>query len=140
MVRTDSDDPDLANISGFEADIDHVLFAVGDRRSRFEKVDAYLVPIDKAEEAFRSSHRDWRAARPDSNPSKTWVIWFDKSGSVEGNRYSEKWKHHSVGASLTVGGEEPPKPDTPMTIAEAKRLLAKSLGVRPEDIKISVSA
>jgi hypothetical protein len=140
MVRTDDDDADLATLSGFGNDVDHVLFAVGEKNSRLERVEAYLVPIEEAEMAFRNSHKGWKAKHPSSKPNTTWVIWFDASGDDACNRYSAKWKRFNIGASLTLRGEDGSTPRAALTIPEAKRLLAQSLGVRPEDIKITVNS
>lgn len=139
MFRTSSDDPDTAELSGFSSDIDYVLFAVGYPNDRLEKVEAYLVPVAIVDQAVRQSHREWREARPDSNPSDTWVIRFDNSGANEANGYAERWKLHRVGLSLTLHGDQPQN-EAPLTIAEAKRRLANSLGVEQDRIKISIEA
>lgn len=137
MFRTTSDDADVAELSGFGPDIDFVLFAVGYPNDRHEKVEAYLVPLNEVDAAVRQSHRDWRRARPESNPSETWVIWFDNAGAPEANCFAEKWKTHRVGLSLTLRGES--SSDEPqLTIADAKRRLAKSLGVDQDRIKILI--
>ena len=62
MVKTDIDDAENAKISGFSADVDHVLFAIGNVDSN--KVSAYLVPISEVEKAYRSTHSAWRTKRP----------------------------------------------------------------------------
>lgn len=133
MVKTNSDNADDAKLSGFGDDIDHVLFAVGDPASG--SVSAFLVPAAIVEEAYRKAHREWRANRPHSNANTTWVLWFNNGGSPEANGFAEKWKGHLVGTEerpATASGQET------LSIAEAKERLARTFGVSPASIKISI--
>ena len=139
MFRTSSDDAEAAELSGFGSDINYVLFAVGYPNDRFEKVEAYLVPVSVVDAAVRRSHSDWRNARPDSNPSQTWVIWFNASGAKEANNFADKWKEYRCGTSLTLRGDGPQE-EPLLTLAEAKRQLAQSLGVDQDRIKITIEA
>ncbi|MDC9822373.1 hypothetical protein PRN20_01400 [Devosia sp. ZB163] len=144
MVKTSSGDPDTAKISGFGGDTSHVIFAVGGRRGR---VDAYLVPSIEAEEAFRKAQRDYLPEHPNAVKNTTWVIYFGSNGDAGANGYANKWAKYRIvpdGGPSAAGQDAPERTDPAepgkLTIAEAKRLLALSLGVRPEDVKISINA
>lgn len=141
MVRTSDDDTDSASISGFGPDVDHVLFAVGDATSQgVRTIRAFLVPAKEAEEAFREAHRDFRANSPNSQPSSTWVISFFDKGYPAGNGFAKKWAAYEVGSVMSAGSPISEETSEKLTIAEAKRLLAESFGVAPENIKIVIEA
>lgn len=143
MVKTSSGDPDTAQVSGFSGDTSHVIFAVGGRHGR---VDAYLVPSVEAENAFRSAQRDYLLNHPSAANNTTWVIYFGSNGDAGANGYAKKWSTYRVvpneSPAIVQSAIEQAGPADPgkLTISEAKRLLALSLGVRPEDVKISISA
>lgn len=142
LVKADSIAND-AVISGFDGDINYVLFAVG--LPDQDDVAAYLVPFDVAEEAFRSSdRRSW-------NKKETWAVWvlqFAGPGNRTSNGFVMKWREYLIGTT----GSHTPRPPHPnkessernaskkLTIAEAKRLLAISLGVPSSNITITIEA
>jgi len=141
MVRTSDDDTDSATISGFGPDIDYVLFAVGDATSQTARtIRAFLVPASEAEGAFREAHRDFRANSPNSQPSSTWVISFFGKGYPAGNDFARKWANYEIGSAMSVSSPTVEQTSQKLTVAEAKRLLAESFGVSPENIKIVIEA
>lgn len=85
LVRAESIAND-AVISGFDRDIDYVLFAVA--LPDQDDVAAYLVPFDVAEEAFRASDRhSWNKA----GNYAVWVIGFAGAGNRTSNGFAMKW-------------------------------------------------
>jgi hypothetical protein len=142
MVKAKSGDPD-AVISGFGADIEAVLFAIGDKDGG---VSAYLVPEQQAQDAFRKAHRERRGTSEKSAANTTWVIYFDDKGEPAANGYAETWKSYRINPS---DGEEVIRSATAgsarveeggLSIGEAKRRLSITLGVPVTSIKISIEA
>jgi len=142
MVRTDRDDADSAKLLGFEADVDHVLFAVGSRDST--EIVAYLVPIKEVEAAYRSGHRVWRSTHAVRNENTTWVLWFNDSGTTpECNGFDRKWAQYRVGTSSPtahVSGDPSAvgHGGNNSAIEDAKGLIAARLGVSPDQVKIVI--
>jgi len=142
MVRTDIDDADKATISGFKDDVDHVLFAVRSPETR--EVSAYLVPLSEAEEAYRSTHRAWRAKRPNpDNDNTTWVLWFTDRGDPDCNGFHKTWTRYRIGGSgIPVASEgaysRMEEAGGGLSIEEAKAGLATRFKVPTANIRISI--
>jgi hypothetical protein len=143
MVRTDVDDADRAKISGFESDVDSVLFAVGERNST--SVSAYLVPISVVEEAYRSSHRVWRSTRPIKAVNLTWVIWFNDAGAPECSGFARTWSHYRLGNNARGPGRASVELPSPAdhdrlqrAIESAKQRIAAEGRLRPDQVKIVI--
>ena len=145
MVKTDIDDAEKANISGFKDDVTHVLFAVGDPLSN--EVTAFLVPIREVEDAYRSTHKVWKSHHPTGEENTTWVIWFNDRGNADCNGFHLKWAHYRIGSrNLIIKPENESKAfgnqkhANGLTIAQAKQGLALSLGIDPSCIKITIES
>lgn len=143
IVRADIDDADRAKLSGFATDVSHVLFAIGNKDNG--TVETYLVPLREVEVAYRETHRAWRANHMAGGDNTTWVIWFNDQGNQDCNGFHRKWANYRIGSSLPKGDRvskdailNHAKPKDGLTIDEAKRRLAVSLGIDPSNIKIVI--
>jgi hypothetical protein len=143
MVKARGGNPDRSEISGFEPDISYVVFAIGNKAG---EVNTYLVPAEEAEAAFRKAHREWIKDHHSAAESTTWVIYFHGKGSPAANNYHHHWDRYRISPgddrpTAAPIGTVPPsilQPSGALTIAEAKRLLASSFGVSPDNVKITI--
>jgi hypothetical protein len=137
IVKSSEDDPDRARLSGFSDDLSHVLFAIGTRSGT--GVDAYLVPRDEAESAWRENHRAWKATHTASPPNTTWVIRFGGSSKSPYSGFAEKWDRYRVRPSEPPSRESVKVQNDPgLSPEQAKRGLAIFFGVKPDNIKIII--
>jgi hypothetical protein len=144
MVRASSIARD-AIISGFDGDVDYVFFAVGIRDT--DDVAAYLVPINVAEKAFRSSDR--RSWHKDREAGAVWIVHFMGTGNRSSNGFAEKWREYLIGTT------DKSKPSqfgriekenypafTPTRIAEvmtwARERIAEIAGARVDAVKLDL--
>jgi hypothetical protein len=140
MVTAKDGDPDTGRISGFDADVSHVLFVVG---GQYGIVRTYLVPREVAEAAFRKAHRDWLSdGHDDARDSTTWVIYFHDRGSPGANNYNKHWAKYQIEPPVPEpsGAASSKEREEALTIPEAKRRLARSLGVPVDSVKITIEA
>jgi hypothetical protein len=128
------------------SDVDWVLaVAVDDPKNpKFAKV--HMIGADEMRERFDRAYKARKAAKHDIEKGRTmWLSLYDKDSDYPVT-------HAGAGAGLTnppiaevpleLSGAEAKKTgnDDKLTIAEAKRRLAKSFGVDPACIKITVEA
>jgi len=114
MVKTDVPNPEVAVISGFTDDVDHVLAVTGD----IGNLSAYLVPIGYVENELRTHQRQWMDESPDNRSNTTWSL------AGLGTRFAA-YKYDIELQAIT--------PD------EAKRRLAVYFETTADKINISVS-
>jgi hypothetical protein len=144
MVRADSVNDD-AVISGFGADVEYVLFAVGLRET--EEVAAYLVPFNVVEKAYRSSdRRSWEKNR---DAGAVWIIQFAGAGDRPSSGFVEKWREYLIGTTgevrprqLTRTKKENQPAGAPTKVAEvmawAKQRVAEIEGVHVDAVKLDL--
>lgn len=148
MVNADIDDADKATLRAFEG-FDDVLFAIGQPRS--EIVQAFIVPADEVEQAYRDTHRHWRDTHPDKkNENLTWVLPFGQTKDPFLGGFGTKWAKYLIGqARRGTDGPAPRRAGSPQTsphdnvagglsVEEAKRGLSLRYDVPIERIKIVI--
>jgi len=131
MVYASSVDKN-AEISGFDSGLDSVLFCACNPDT--DLVDAFLVPLAEAEEAYRSKSRH----SPRKAGGAMWIIGFYDTGEPW-NGFAEKWQKYKIRTSNTASSTAIPRLEVrPLTIEQAKAGLAAQYKVNPEAIKITM--
>lgn len=121
MVSAEGTDPDQSPIIGFTGkdNFTHVFIAWA--KEEGARVSAYIAPRDAVENAIRSIHRRWVNEKPTHRSNKTWVL----------TDVPKQFAQYRVGGATDA-------PVAPMGIENARKAIATHLGVKPEQIRISV--
>ncbi len=133
MVKTRSTAND-AEIVGFNADVSHILAAV--RLRDEDVVNAYLIPMDVVERAYRRNNYEWCAQKP-GRATDTWVLGFyDRKRKIYGDNMAKEWAEYHIGStSLT---EEKKVAGPKAVLEQAREDIAAAYGVEPVQVRISV--
>ena len=145
MVNADIDDADGASLRALEG-VNDVLFAIGLPGS--DIVQAFLVPVETVEKAYRDTHRRWRDTHAEKNENTTWVLPFGPTKDPALGGFAEKWSSYLVGQSRRGVGD-PAQDVGPasssesgeirgLSVDEAKEGLSARFGVPVERIRIVI--